>query len=327
MGLGLVEYSKILIENGIKTLAVANLEEAIELRNAGIEEEILMMSPVPLKKELQLLIENDITVTLGSFEEFETLESLAKENEKQINAHTKIDTGFGRYGFLSTEKEIILEVFKKAQNVNITGMFTHFSKPMDEKFTRKQFLEFENVYKYIKENSYNPGILHCCASTAFLKYPDMWLDSIRIGSVIQGRTLVNFPNLKKIGTFKSNISEIKILPKGYNISYNNTYKTKRETKIAVVPVGYVDGFNKNKQRDDFSLKDNLISVGMEIKKLFKDNSLKVKINGKKYKVLGKLGMYHSIVDITESSNINVGDEVEIDISPLQTNDKIRREYI
>lgn len=327
MGLGLVEYSKILTENGIETLAVANLEEAIELRKAGIEVEILMMSPVPLKKELQLLIENDITITLGSFEEFEMLENLAKESEKQVNAHIKVDTGFGRYGFLSTEKEIILEVFKNAQNVDITGMFTHFSKPLDEKFTRKQFLEFENVYKYIKDNSYNPGILHCCASTAFLKYPDMWLDSIRIGSVIQGRTLVNVSNLKKIGTFKSNISEIKILPKGYNISYNNTYKTKRETKIAVVPVGYVDGFNKNKQRDDFSLKDNLISVGIEIKKIFKDNSLKIKINGKKYKVLGKLGMYHSIVDITESSNINVGDEVEIDISPLQTNDKIRREYI
>ncbi len=66
---------------------------------------------------------------------------------------------------------------------------------------------------------------------------------------------------------------------------------------------------------------------MEIKKIFKDNSLKIKINGKYYKVLGKLGMYHSIVDITGNEDIKVGDEVEIDISPLQTNDKIRREYI
>ncbi len=115
-------------------------------------------------------------------------------------------------------------------------MFTHFSKPIDEKFTRKQFAEFERVYKYIESNSYNPGLLHCCASTAFLKYPDMWLNSVRIGSVIQGRTLVKIPNLKKIGTFKSNITEIKNLSKGYNISYSNTYKTKRKTKIAVVPV-------------------------------------------------------------------------------------------
>lgn len=128
MGLGLVEYSKFLIENGIKTLAVANFEEAITLREAEIEEEILMMSPIVLKKELQLLIENDITITLGSFEELEMAEKLAKEYKKQIKAHIKIDTGFGRYGFLSSEKEIILEVFKKCKNVLITRYVYSFFK-------------------------------------------------------------------------------------------------------------------------------------------------------------------------------------------------------
>lgn len=127
MGLGLEEYSKFLVENGIKNLAVANFEEAITLRNIGIEAEILMLTPIVLKKELQLLIENDITITLGSFEEFELAENLAKENNKKINAHIKIDTGFGRYGFLSTEKEIILEVFKKCENINITRyVYTFF---------------------------------------------------------------------------------------------------------------------------------------------------------------------------------------------------------
>ncbi len=127
MGLGLEEYSKFLVENGVKTLAVANFEEAIILRNSGIESEILMLTPVVQKKELQLLIENDITITLGSFEEFEFAEKLAKENEKVINAHIKIDTGFGRYGFLTVEKEIILEVLKKCQNINITrNVYTFF---------------------------------------------------------------------------------------------------------------------------------------------------------------------------------------------------------
>ncbi len=206
-------------------------------------------------------------------------------------------------------------------------MFTHFSNPKDEKFTRKQFNKFNNIVQYIKDNEYNSGILHCAASTAFLKYPDMWLDAVRIGSAIQGRTLINLYDLKPIGILKSNIQEIKELPKGYNISYGNVYKTKKITKIAVIPVGYMDGFNTNRLRDDFSFKNNLVSVGMEIKKIFKDNSLKVKINGKQYKVLGKLGMYHSIVDISGSSEIKVGDEVQIDIKPLQTKDEIRREYI
>lgn len=207
------------------------------------------------------------------------------------------------------------------------GMYTHFSKPIDEKYTNKQFYEFKKIFEYIKSNGYTIENLHCCASTSFLKYPDMWLNSIRIGSVLQGRTLINIPNLKKIGLFKTNIVEIKNLSKGYNISYGNTYKTKKQAKIAVIPVGYVDGFNKNKLRDDFSLKNNIIAVLMEIRKIFKDNSLKVKIDGKNYRVLGKLGMYHSIIDISENENIKVGQEVQIDISPLQANDKIRREYI
>lgn len=128
MGLGLEQYSKFLIENEIKTLAVANFEEAVRLRKIGITEEIIMLTPIIVKKELQLLIENDITITLGSFEEFELAEQVAKENNKIVKAHLKIDTGFGRYGFLSENKEVILEVFKKSKNINITRNIYSFLK-------------------------------------------------------------------------------------------------------------------------------------------------------------------------------------------------------
>jgi alanine racemase len=327
MGLDLIQYSEFLISKGIQCLAVANVDEAIKLREAGIEVEILMLSPVLLKNELQLLIKNDITIAIDNYLQLELVEEISKSLEKKVNAHIKIDTGFGRYGFLYSEKEIILEVFKKCENVNITGMFSHFSNPTNSKFTKEQFEKFTQVVSFIKQNDYNPGILHICASTAFLKYPEYYLDAVRIGSALQGRVLFNKEKFVKVGNFKTNIEEIKELPKGYNISYNNTYKTKRKTKVAIIPVGYMDGFNRGKLRDDFSLKNNIIAIGMEIKKLFKDNSLKVKINNKSYKVIGKLGMYHSIIDITESENINIGDEVLIDISPLQANDEIRREFV
>ena len=154
----------------------------------------------------------------------------------------------------------------------------------------------------------------------------MHLDAVRIGSAIQGRTLVNQDEFKKIGELKTNIIEIKQLPKGYFISYNNSYKTKKDTKIAIIPIGYMDGLNKNKLRDDFSFKNNIIAVGMEIKKIFKDNSLKVWINGKSHKIIGKLGMYHAVVDIT-SQDVKIGDIASLEVSPLQTNEEIRREYI
>ncbi len=328
MGLGLIEYSKFLIENGITILAVATCEEAIRLRKENIKEEILMLSPTIVKKELQLLIENDITLTIGSLEELKLIEEILEDTEKEnVNVHIKIDTGFGRYGFLYTNKEEILEIFKENERVNIEGIYTHFSNPINEKWTRIQFNRFMDVVSYINEQGYEPNILHCSASTAFLKYPDMNLNAVRLGSVLQGRTLVDQNEFKKIGVFKTVISEIKTLPKGYNVSYCNTYKTKKETTVAIIPVGYVDGLNKDKKRDDFSLKNNLISVMMEIKKLFKDNTIKVKINNNYYKIIGKIGMYHAIVDITKSNDINVGDEVQIDITPLQTNDEIRREYV
>ena len=327
MGLDLIKYSKILLENGIDMLAVANYEEAILLRKEKVKANILMLSPCIEKKELQLLIENDITLTISNLDEYKLIQDiLTEEKELEVKAHIKIDTGFGRYGFLYNDVPSITEIFKD-ERIKILGTYTHFSKPQDKKWTTLQFNRFMSIVKNLIDKGYNLGMLHASSSTAFLKYPEMRLDAIRIGSVFQGRTLVNCKGLIKIGKFKTNIIEIKNLPKGYNISYGNTYRTKKETTVAIIPIGYMDGFNAGKLRDDFSIKNNLIAIGMEIKKLFKDNNLKVKINSNYYKVIGRIGMYHSIIDITNSNNINIGDEVEVNITPLQTNDIIRREYI
>ena len=327
MGLDLVKYSKFLVENGISMLAVATYEEAIKLRKSGIDVEILLMSPTVDKKELEELIDNNITITIGSIDEKRILEEVVSNKDAEVNVHIKIDTGFARYGFLYNNIDVILEAYTSDSKIRYTGIFTHFSNPRDEKWTRIQFGRFMKVISFLKENNIDTGIKHCCSSTAFLRYPDMYLDAVRIGSVIQGRVLDNKYKFKKIGIFKSSIIEIKDLPKGYNISYSNTYRLKKNSKIAVIPVGYYDGFNKNRLRDDFSLKNNLISVGMEIKKVFTDNSLRVKIDNINYKVIGRLGMYHSIIDITNSNNINIGKEVILDITPLQTNEEIRREYL
>lgn len=213
-----------------------------------------------------MLIENDITITIGNLQEFELAENVSIELGKTVKAHIKIDTGFGRYGFIYTDKESILEVFKQKQNVEIEGVFTHFSDPANDKHSEKQFERFCQCISYIKENRFEPGILHACATTATMKYPHMHLDAVRIGSAIQGRAVLNKDKLRKTGIFKTNIQEIKEVPKGYNISYNNTYTTKKQTKIATIPVGYIDGLNKNKLRDDFSLKNNIISAILEIKK-------------------------------------------------------------
>lgn len=197
---------------------------------------------------------------------------------------------------------------------------------MDEWFTRKQFNRFLEIVQMLKKEGQNPGMLHCSESTAILKYPLMNLNAVRLGSILQGRTLVPVQDLKKIGQVKTSIQEIKTVPKGYNISYGKMFKTKRETKIAIIPVGYMDGFCMRKDRDIFSLKENVKSVGIEIKKFFKDNRWKVMINDRKYPVIGRIGMYHAVVDITNAEGITVASEVTLDIPPMQVNSMIRREY-
>jgi len=232
MGLGLVEYTRFLIEQGISFFAVATPEEALQLRKAGIDKDILMMSEVVNQDELTALIENDIILTIGSLEERQKVEEKALELRKQARAHIKIDTGFSRYGFLWNDEDLFKAV-KSSDNIKVEGCFTHFSKALDETWTLHQFTRFKNLIPDIKR--INPEIkLHCCNSTAFLKYPDMWLDYARLGSCLQGRVLDNTLGLRKVGILKAEIITIKYVRKGYNISYSNEYTAKKDMRIAVV---------------------------------------------------------------------------------------------
>lgn len=325
MGLDLVKYSEFLIQNGIEILAVSNVDEAILLRQAGINVKILMLSEVFLNNEIEQLIQNDIVLTIGSLEQKEKIDILAKQLEKKVEAHIKIDTGLTRFGFLYFSKNDISEAIKSTENIIITGMYTHFSKSINEKWTRIQFNRFKECMKIAENENI---VFHCCNTTAALKYSDMRLDYVRIGSGIQGRVLSEFKdlNLKKIGILKTKVVSLKSVPKGSNVGYSNEYKTKNETKVAILPVGYMDGINVKNQRDSYSLKNNILAIFMDVKKIFKKNFFKVKIRNESYDVIGRLGMFHTAIDVT-SSDVKLNDEAEIEIIPMYINSNIRREYI
>lgn len=326
-GMGIVEYTKFLIDNGISMFAVSTMEEALKLRKEGIKEEILMLSSTAIEDDVRTLVKNKIILTIGSKEDIIIAEKIGKEENQTIRVHLKIDTGFGRYGFVYSKRDEMVEALKNIQNVKIEGTYTHFSISFfDEKYTKLQFKRFIDVIEVLKMNKIETGMLHVCNSSAFVKHREMHLNAVRIGSAFLGRlSFENNVGLKKIGYLESAVSEIKDLPKGFNVGYSNTYKTKTETKIAVIPCGYMDGINIINNRDMFRTIDKLRYIVRDIKDFFKKQKIYIKIKDKNYEIIGRIGTYHIICNIS-NSDIKIGDKVIINVNPKFVDSSIRREY-
>lgn len=328
-GLGLVEYAQFLVDNGIDFLAVATVEEAIKLRANGIKQDILMMSSTAVEEDIEELIQNDIILTIGSKESGDAVEKKAQQMNKKVRVHIKVDTGFGRYGFIYSQKEEIAKIIKSWKNIQIEGMFSHFSIAFygNGQETKEQYDRFMQCVEELKKEGIKPKLLHVCNSSAVLRFPEMHLNAVRIGSLLLGR--LSIPNkwgFKRVGYLKSNVAEIKILPSGYNIGYSNSFKTKKETKIAIVPCGYADGFNVKVDKDMFRFIDKIRYIVRDIKDAFKKQEIYVTINGERCKVLGRLGMFHVSVDVTQKT-VNINDEVKFEVSPMLVDSNIKREYI
>lgn len=290
-GLGLNEYSEVLVENGIKYLAVATFEEAIELRKKQKDVNILMMSPLYNKQELEETVKNNITIAIDSKENAEAVNELAHKGYN-IKVHLKIDTGFGRYGFIYDDYEKILNTVQSLKpNVEIEGIFTHCSDAYrkNNKHTLEQFKRFTDVIEKLEANNIKIKLKHICNSPAILNYPEMHLTAARIGSAFVGRVCSeNNIGLKKIGELEINIAEVKDIPKGFNISYLNSYKTKDKTRIAIIPIGYLEGYNVTQKTDMFRIADKLRRALHELKSIFKKQKITVVINEKRYNVIGTI---------------------------------------
>ena len=326
-GLGIVEYTKFLIDNGINFFAVSTLDEALLLGKNGIKEKILMLSSTAIKEDVEKLVDNNIIITIGSQNDIKIAEEVAKEKNKKIKAHLKIDTGFGRYGFIYSSREEIIQALKEIKNIEIQGTFSHFSVSFfNDKYTKLQFKRFIDVIEILKMNDIQTGMLHICNSSAFVKFPYMHLNAVRVGSAFLGR--LSFPStlgLKKIGYMESEVSEIKELPKGFNIGYSNTFTTKKDTKVAIVPCGYMDGINITNDRDMFRTVDKLRYIVRDMKDFFKKQAKYVKLNNQNCKILGRIGTYHVTCDVT-NKDVKIGDKAIFSINPKFVDSSVERDY-
>lgn len=321
-GFGIVELTKILAQHDIKTFAITETTDLAILRETLNGEDILVMRSTCIEDEALEIAKHNAIATIGSLESARVMSETGKKLGVTVKCHLKIDTGMGRYGFMPSEIEDAIKCYSY-DNLEFIGAYTHFSSAFrNHDLTKAQLTLFKDTMAKIKERVGEVGILHASNSPALLNVEDVCLDTVRIGSAFTGRVISRKKTgLNRLGSLEAGVVETKTVPAGYSIGYNGLYTTKRETKIAIVPIGHYDGFGLAKEKEIYDFR-YVLSV---FKRFLKKQQMYVKINGNIYHVIGGIGLSHTAVDIT-GSDVKVGDTASVDISPLMVNPRIPRIY-
>ena len=281
---------------GTEYFGVSGIDEAIQLRQSYIKKPILILGYTGIES-YKFLFEYDLTQTVFSFDEAVLLSNAAKKSGKNLKVHLKIDTGMSRLGFIcSTEDDFgnsIIEILKvlSLDNLIFEGIFTHFaeSEVTDSEYTKRQYKFFTSVIATLSEKGFNFKYKHCCNSAAIINFPEMQLNMVRPGIILYG--LYPDKNMREIGLLPvmelmTVVSQIKKYSPDITISYNRTFSTKNDTTVAVIPIGYADGLSRT-----ISSKADML------------------INGKRARVLGKICMDMTMVDITGIDDVVPGQDV------------------
>ena len=321
-GFGIKEFTLALKEHGIKTFAVTEVTDIPILKEILENEDILVMRSTCVESEARIIAENGCIATIGSLAAAEMMNEIGGELECKVRCHLKIDTGMGRYGFLPSEINDAIKCYS-LPNLEFIGAYTHFSSAFrNSELTKTQLVLFKDTMEQIKNEVGEVGIIHAANSPALLNVEGVCLDAVRIGSAFTGRVITRSKTkLNRLGVLEAEVVDVKTVPAGYSIGYNGTYTTKRETKIAIVPIGHYDGFGIGKEKELYDFR-YVLSV---FKAFLKKKQMYVRIGGEMHYVIGGIGLSHTAVDIT-GTDIKPGDLATVDISPLMVNPRIERVY-
>ena len=252
-GHGAAAAAKALREAGAAWFGVSNLEEAVQLRRAGIDGDILILSFTP-PEEAGRLAEFAVTQTVLSRPYAEELDAAAQAAGVRVRVHLKVDTGMSRVGFLYHREgdEAVLDDMAAAcrlPHLTAEGIFTHFASADEEEdggFTRRQFALFMDAVRRLEERGVSFALRHCCNSAATLRYPEMHLDMVRPGIILYGLSpapwMEGMLPLDPVMELKTTVSMIKDLPADTPVSYGRIYTTGEARRVATVPIGYADGY-------------------------------------------------------------------------------------
>ncbi|MGE5405314.1 MAG: alanine racemase [Candidatus Saccharibacteria bacterium] len=334
-GLGAAEMAHQLAQNEVDFFAVTFLSEALELRSNGLEADVLIFSPLN-SDDARTAIEYSCTITIGSLEDFSAVVEAAGYLNRNARVHIKVDTGLGRFGFIPEDVLDIAQKINDIPNVTLEGIYTHFSEAGDEKYTRYQFSVFYGLLNDLEKNSIRIPLRHCCNSAAFLKYPEMHLDGVRLGTILGGQypgginpaKLPFILNLKDPFRFKARITALRDIKKGSYIGYGRTYRLRHDASIAIIPVGFADGLGVEASPKPTGLVDLAKTLAKIIASFFNISltARVAKIHGKRAYIRGKVFMQFCQVELPPDLHARPGDEVELPVRRTMVSGAIPRIY-
>lgn len=303
---GAIQLAKLYEKMGADFLAVSNIEEALQLRGAGVKIPVLILGYTDCACA-RILADNNFSQCVFSMEYAQALSLSAKKAGVSIKAHFKLDTGMGRIGFRSEEKEELLQ--SCCYETLITeGIFTHFASADEGKdgqeYTKNQYRLFRETIEYLEEKGIRFSIKHCANSAAILDYPEFHLDMVRAGIILYGE----FPSAQieskrkfyPAFKLKTIVSHLKTIKKGECVSYGRKYKANDDRIIATIPIGYADGLHQYN------------SCGGE-----------VEVNGKRAPIVGRICMDQCMIDVT-GIDVSLGMEVTVYGGQITVNEVAKR---
>ncbi len=276
---------------GAHMLAVAFVEEAVELQPACPEAEILILTPVPADA-IETAVSCGFHVSLADRAGPGLLSAAAVRQGRAAKVHIKVDTGMHRLGVPAAQVGEYCSRLKLLPGLEIRGIFTHFASSSDDpQFTTEQFECFQQACRDADAAlGYSIPLKHCANSGATVRYPEMWMDAVRPGALLYGiprnRGGVYMPTMQQALTVKAKIASLKEVPVGETVGYGRTWRAARDSHIALLPIGYGDGY------------DRLLS-----------NNADVLLRGRRVPVVGAVAMDSTTIDVTGVGDVRVGEEV------------------
>lgn len=292
-GHGAVECSKRLEAEGVDWFAVALIEEAVGLRNAGISKPILCLGGIWPGQEASLFTHSitPVIFRLGQVQELDRAAAAAKK----LDVHLKIDTGMGRVGLRPDELDAVIEELTNCKNIRLNGVMTHFAVADDleqSAFTNNQIDSLNIAVGRLRKAGFSPEHIDMANSPGAIAFPRSKGTMVRLGGVLYGLggdvlpRSIEKPELTPVMSLRTRIAQIKTVPAGETLGYGRTFITARESRIAVIPIGYNDGYRRALS-----------------------NAAKAIVGGKFVDVVGRVSMDWTLIDVTEVSEAAVGDEV------------------